>query len=260
MAAVERVYGGNREAIAYLEGDFLRNALDIWGLGFEGQRSELYVVRDEGEMVAHLSIYHAPEADYVNIGGTESEIGPLLTLIPGRAVVFLTLKAFEAAKGRLKPDSVVPNDMMIVRRGEERLFRPDLAVRLSEKDATGYAGFGSSFNSPPAPIEWAREGLADHPVFGVFDDGRLVSVASVTASLPDVGVIMGVETQRDFRRKGYGSAVVSAATREALRRSKSCVLWVASRNTEALGLYRRLGFRKIGEEMWLDFGTGLTPG
>jgi ribosomal protein S18 acetylase RimI-like enzyme len=259
MAAVERVYGDNREAIAYLEGDLLRNALDIWSLGFEGKRNELYVVRDQGRMVAHLSIYHAPEADYVNVGGRESEIGPLLSLIPSKAVVFLTLKAFEAAKGSLKPDSVVRNDMMLVRRGEEALIHPDLAVRLSEKDAAEYAGFGSSFNSPPAPIEWAREGLADHPVFGVFDDGRLASVASVTASLPDVGVIMGVETHRDFRRKGYGSAVVSAATREALRRSKSCALWVASRNVEAVALYYRLGFRKIDEEMWLDFGTGLTP-
>jgi ribosomal protein S18 acetylase RimI-like enzyme len=52
---------------------------------------------------------------------------------------------------------------------------------------------------------------------------------------------------------------MSAATQEALMRSKSCVLWVASKNTDALGLYRRLGFMKIGEEMWLDFGTGLTP-
>src|SRR5579862_9500162 len=121
MDAVERVYGDDLEAIRYLEGDLLRNALDIWGLGFEGQRNELYVVRDQGKIVAHLSIYHAPEADYVNVGGTESEIGPLLTLIPGRAVVFLTMKAFLAVEGRLKPDSVVLNDMMIVRRGEERL-------------------------------------------------------------------------------------------------------------------------------------------
>jgi len=255
----ERVYAEDSEAVAHLETDLNRNALDIWNLRFESHRYELYVNRDQGVIRAHLGIYHAPEADYVTIGGREEAIGPLLTLIPSRAVVLLPPGAFEAARGNMKPGNVYLNDLMLVRRGEEMLGHTDFAVRLTEKDAEEFAGFGSSFNAPPVPVEWARERISRDAIFGAFNQRKLVSVASATAFHPDVAVIMGVETRNEFRRKGYGSSVVSAATREALNRSKSCTLWVAARNAEALAIYRRLGFKKIGVELWVDIETGLTP-
>ena len=247
------------ETIAHLETDLNRNALDIWNLRFEGHRYELYVNRIQGAIGAHLGIYHAPEADYVTIGGRDEAIAPLLALIPSRAVVLLPPGALEVARGNMKPGNIYPNDLMLVRRGEESLGHPGLAVRLTEKDAEEFAAFGFSFNAPPVPVEWARERISRDAVFGAFDQGKLVSVASATGFHPDVAVIMGVETRNEFRRRGYGSSVVSAATREALNRSKSCTLWVASRNAEALAIYRRLGFKKVGEELWVDIGTGLTP-
>ncbi|MCL4518229.1 MAG: GNAT family N-acetyltransferase [Thaumarchaeota archaeon] len=70
---------------------------------------------------------------------------------------------------------------------------------------------------------------------------------------------MGVETRQEFRRRGYGSIVVSAAVREALKHSRCCSLFVRSDNEQALGLYWALGFKKIGEELWVDLGTGLIP-
>ena len=87
----------------------------------------------------------------------------------------------------------------------------------------------------------------------------LVSVASATAFHPEISVIIAVETRKEFRRRGYGSSVVSAAVREALDRSRSCALWVAARNAEAQAVYGQLGFKKVGEELWVDIGTGVTP-
>jgi predicted GNAT family acetyltransferase len=147
---------------------------------------------------------------------------------------------------------------MLVSRGEERLAGPRAAVELSEKDADGYAAF-SPPGSPQAPIDYALEQLERHPIFGAFDDGKLVAVASLSAFLPDMAVIMAVETQKESRRKGYGGAVVSAAVREALSRSKACSLWVASENMGAIPLYRKLGFKKLGEALWADIGTGQHP-
>jgi len=258
MAKVERVYADDQEAISYLESDFARNALEIWGLKFESDRFELYVLRNEGRIVAHLSNYHAPEADYVNIGGREVAILPLLTLVPRRAVVTLTVDAFEAAKGSIRADSVCRVDLMLVRRGEVRLADPRGAVELSEKHANKYASF-SPPGSPQAPIDYARDHLARHQTFGVFDDGTLVAVASLGALLPDMAVIMAVETLKESRRKGHGTAVVSATVREALNHSKACSLWVASENAEAVSLYRKLGFKKVGDVLWADIGTGQHP-
>jgi ribosomal protein S18 acetylase RimI-like enzyme len=258
MERVERVHADDQEAVSYLEYDLARNALEIWGLKFESDRFELYVLRDEGRTVAHLSNYHAPEADYVNIGGRATAILSLLPLVPRMAVVTFATEAFEAAKGSIRPDSLYRVDLMLVRRGEERLAGPRAAVELSEKHADDYTAF-SPPGSPQAPIDYAREQLARHPTFGVFEDGRLVAVASLGAFLPDMAVIMAVETLKESRRKGHGSAVVSAAVREALNRSKACSLWVASENAEAVSLYLKLGFKKVGEVLWADVGTGQHP-
>jgi ribosomal protein S18 acetylase RimI-like enzyme len=259
LAAFERVYADDGDVIAYLESDINRCAIDIWNLRFESNHHEFYVARDRGTIRAHLGIFHAPEADYVTLGGHDEGVGRLLTLIPDRAVVLVPPAAFEAARPRMKPGIVYSSDLMLVRRGEETVGPPGTAVRLTEKDAEEYAGFGASFNAPPVPVEWARERISRDAVFGVFEQGKLASIASAMAFHPEVAVIMGVETRKEFRRRGYGRSVVSAAVREALDRSKSCTLWVASRNSEAQPMYRSLGFRKVGEELWVDIGTGVTP-
>lgn len=257
-AGVERVYSDDQEATAYLESDIARNALEIWELKFESDRFELYAVRDEGRTVAHLSNYHAPEADYVIVGGRATAILPLLSLVPPKAVVILAADAFEAAKGSIRPGLVYRVDLMMVRRDEERLVEPRAAVWLSEKHTEEYAAF-SPPGIPQAPVDYARDYLARHPTLGVLDDGKLVAVASLGAFLPSMAVIMAVETLKASRRKGHGSAVVSAAVREALSRSEACSLWVAGENAGAISLYRKLGFNKVGEALWADLGTGQHP-
>ena len=245
--------------IAYLESDLYRTAMDIWNLRFESHHHEFYVVRDRGAIKAHLGIFHTPEADYVTLGGHDEAVGPLLTLIPGRAVVLVgPPAAFEAARPRMKPGIVYPNDL-IMRRGEETLGHPGSAVRLTEKDAEEYAGFGaSSTRASGAGGVGGRERISRDAIFGVFDQGKLVSVASAMAFHPEVAVHRWVWTQQ-VRRRGYGRSVVSAAVREALDRSRSCTLWVAFGNAEAQPMYRGLGFRKVGEELFIDIGTGVTP-
>ena len=148
---------------------------------------------------------------------------------------------------------------MVVERGEERLRNPELATRLSRESDIEYSNFGSSFNLPALPIEWIRKRIDEDTIFGAFADGKLASVASLVAWLPQMAVIMGVETKPEFRRRGLGAVAVSAAVREALTLSQSCSLFVRSDNAAALSLYREIGFKKVAEELWIDIGTGLIP-
>lgn len=256
---VERARRNEADVVAYLERNIVRNALDIWNLGQEDSRYELHVCRVGLEVKAHLSIYNSPEANYVALGGDEKAAGALLHLIPSKAVLTVPpgLRGLVASKVRC--DAIYPNDFMIVRRGEEKPKSPELATRLSHKHDLEYSSFGSSFNVPSMPLEWIRERLDDDIIFGAFSDGRLVSVASLVAWLPQVAVIMGVETKPEFRRRSFGSIVVSAVVQEGLKHSQSCSLFVRSDNDEAIGLYRTLGFQKFGEDFWVDIGTGLVP-
>lgn len=256
---IELAQSDNVSVISYLEKDAIRNALNIWYLQRGEKGFELRVCRIGDEVKAHLSIYDTPEAVYIDLGGESSAARSLLHLVPSKAVLITTDELRDVVTRELKFDKIYSNDIMVVRRGEEKLKSPDSATRLSRKHDVEYSTFGSSFNVPAVPIEWIRERLDNDIIYGAFADSTLASVASLVAWLPEVAVIMGVETRPEFRRRGFGSIAVSSAVREALKLSQCCSLFVRSDNEQAIGLYRALGFRKIGEELWVDIGTGMIP-
>lgn len=256
---VERVAKGDRDVIDYLEKDIIRNALDIWGLAHESERYQLLVCRHGKDIKAHLSTYNTPEAIYMNLGGEELAAEALVSFVPTKAVVTTTNELSDLVNRQLKFDAIYPNDFMVVNRGEETLRSPEKASQLSREFENEYTTFGASFNVPQVPIEWIRESLDKNFIFGAFENGKLASVASLVAWLPQTAVIMGVETKPEFRRKGLASIAVSATVQEGLRRSQSCSLFVRSDNEQAIDLYRLLGFKKRGDEIWIDIGTGLIP-
>jgi ribosomal protein S18 acetylase RimI-like enzyme len=256
---VERASRDDSDAISYLETQLVRNALDIWNLSHEASEYVLYIGRIANRPLAHLGVYSTPEANYVDLGGIEEAAEPLLGLIPSKAVLTVTPELGSLVRRKLRVDAVYSNDIMVAKRGGERLHHPEMAQRISRDFASEYSNFGSSFNAPRVPIDWIYKRLDEDMVFGVFLENKLVSVASLVAWLPQVAMILGVETKKAFRRRGFGASVVSAALQEALSRSETCGLFVRSDNAEAIGLYQELGFAKAGEELWIDIGTGMVP-
>ncbi len=257
---VERIRRPTDDVINYLQANLPANALDLWNLQHELNNLEVFVSRDQGRITGHLGIFHTPEADYASLSSDAPEVARLLLDgIPKSCVLILEPPLYKVIKDELRSHVVYPNDRMAVDRGQETITNSDLAVRLSVEDAPEYIRFGTSFNAPQIPLEWAQERLQRDLVFGVFSDDSLASVASVVARLPRMAVILGVETLQEFRGKGYATVVTSAATREALKHSESCSLFVRSDNSKAIHIYRKLGFTKVGEDLWLDVGTGLVP-
>lgn len=256
---VERVTAHDEGATAYLERDLVRNALDVWNLKNGIARYTLHACKDGGRIIAHLGLYKGEDAEYASLGGSEEAVKNLLDLVPSKAVITVPPALGEVVVSRTKPDKVYPNDIMAVERGSERLGDIQHVRRLTVRDAARYSEFGSSFNVPKVNLRRIRESLKERVVFGAFSDDSLVSIASLVAWLPRVSVVMGVETKDRFRRRGFGTSVVSDSIKEGMARSGSCTLFVRSDNHEAIRLYRRLGFRKIGDELWIDRGTGIVP-
>jgi GNAT superfamily N-acetyltransferase len=250
------------DVISYLKADIVRNALDLWNFERQDRRHKLYICVSDDGIKGHLGIYDTPEASYASLGGEPRAAEELLHLVPRKNAVLTTTSELGAIVMRsMNCDAVYPNDFMLINRGEEKLRNPEKATKLSSKHALEYSSFGSSFNVPPSlPIDWINECLERDMVYGIFaDNGRLASVASLTAWLAQVSVIMGVETKPEFRHKGFGAICVSAAVQEGLKRSNSCTLFVRSDNEIAIGLYKALGFKKVGDELWIDIGSGLIP-
>lgn len=97
------------------------------------------------------------------------------------------------------------------------------------------------------------------PLYGVFANNELVACAGAFVQLPQVWIIGGVYTSLPQRNQGYATLVTSAITSEALSNAETAVLFVRSDNYPAIKVYEKIGYKKIGENIWVDVGTGLKP-
>ena len=99
--------------------------------------------------------------------------------------------------------------------------------------------------------EWMRWFVEiDHPiVFGLFVEGKLASVASHFLFEEERVAAAGVLTHPEYRQRGCGAAVVSAAVAWALARDWIVEWSTWTENAGSWGLARTLGFRRFSTEM-----------
>ena len=139
---VERVTQATEDVVSYLETDLLRNAFDIWNLRFDRERQELYVCRDGTSIKAHLSLFRAPEANYISIGALDREaITPLADYLPERGVVLMVPAAFELIRSKIHSTAVYPNDVMVIKR--EKRVSQGLTWRFGSRPVTPLTTLGS---------------------------------------------------------------------------------------------------------------------
>ncbi|MDI6847661.1 MAG: GNAT family N-acetyltransferase [Candidatus Bathyarchaeia archaeon] len=132
--------------------------------------------------------------------------------------------------------------------------------RLCTEDASKLAMLLSSREERPRGtvkkyIEW----ISKMPLYGVFVNGELVSYAGSFIQLPQVWMIGGVYTHSNHRNKGYATLATSAVTEEALKHAETAALFVRSDNYPAVRVYEKIGYKKTGEKLWVDVGTGIKP-
>ena len=117
---------------------------------------------------------------------------------------------------------------------------PTVKLDLSHLDALRQLyrlGGGDAF----APYQ-----LRDGVYYGVEADGQLVSVAGTHLVSPTFGVaaVGNIFTHPDHRRRGYATACTSRVVEDLLAQGLDVVLNVNRENIEAIGVYKKLGFRR----------------
>jgi predicted GNAT family acetyltransferase len=78
------------------------------------------------------------------------------------------------------------------------------------------------------------------------EDDRLIFKADIISETPEVIYLEGVWVNPAERGKGYGLRCVSQLGRELLERTGSLSMLVNERNSKALSLYRRAGYKLRG--------------
>lgn len=77
--------------------------------------------------------------------------------------------------------------------------------------------------------------------------GRLVFKADLVSETPEVSYLEGVYVRPEDRGKGYGLRCLSQLSRNLLARTEAVCLLVNSENPAAAALYRRAGYRHVGD-------------
>jgi ribosomal protein S18 acetylase RimI-like enzyme len=160
---------------------------------------------------------------------------------PGETVVLFTID-----------DPVVPNRFDVVQR---RLLDQMIGPANGEPAAgTPIAPLGAGdIDDIMALIELAKPGpfrprtLELGPYLGVRMDGRLAAMSGERLHPTGYVEISAVCAHPDFRGRGYPKDLIRTLSRAILDRGETPMLHVASENTAASGLYRKLGFVKRTE-------------
>lgn len=89
----------------------------------------------------------------------------------------------------------------------------------------------------------------------LWEDESGAPVSMAYASVPAAGVtrVAGVWTPPDQRGHGYASAVVAALSAERMDHGETCMLYTDLANPTSNGIYRALGYRRVGDSITLAF-------
>ena len=222
--------------------DVANNAFTLWDLRKERKNTDFYVAWD-GEIKGYMLIYRGGMIASVIVRGAEDAVEELLSYFhEEKAIVHMPYSLLHLWRGK---NEVYKVDVM---EAKPKFYFLDEEV-IEIKDASLLSKL---FQNPEYLVKKAI-------TYGIIRDGYAVSTASALAYLPEIWVLGAVITKREYRGLGYATRVVGHFMSIASRKTKKVVLWVRSDNEIAINLYKKYGFKKIGEDAWINVGVNVVP-
>jgi hypothetical protein len=133
--------------------------------------------------------------------------------------------------------------------GAMRLAEPDDRSRLVEWVEAFVRETGVVAQNAQAAVD-LRMGRGQ---FWVWDDGGVVSMASVSDAAAGVVRVQHVYTPVERRGAGYASACVAGMSRVMCERGLGCVLYTDLANPTSNSIYRAIGYTAISEILGYSF-------
>jgi RimJ/RimL family protein N-acetyltransferase len=263
MFKVEKIDEGNRQRLVdYVKSDIIKHVFAFYDVQYDPEHTTIYMASKKDRITGYILMYSATDVPSVILECEEDAAETLIAHAPENTFIMHTSPDHLPVVKRRFPNAkdYVENWMLIKKLGAS--FRSSRLVKrlVTEKDAAMLARLLLERKDRPQRtlkkyIEWVTK----MPIYGVFNRGKLVSYAGSFIQLPQVWMIGGVYTDPEHRNKGYAFLATSAITKEALRHSEAAALFVRSDNYPALRVYEKVGYRNIGDKLWIDVGTGLRP-
>jgi RimJ/RimL family protein N-acetyltransferase len=263
MLKIEKVDQTNKQQIIeWLKSDIIRHFFAYYDIQYDQEHTAMHVIFDGDKPQGYILTYSTTEYPSIVLESQANTAEKLLNYTPENHFILHTIPKLSSIVRKRFPDSrQYIENWMLVRKGEAHFTKSKLVRKLSsENDAAQLASLLTSRRDrPQAKVQRYIDWISKLSTYGVFIDDKLISCASSYLKLPQIWLIGGVYTDPEHRDRGYATLVTSTITKEALENAESSALFVRSDNHPAIRAYEKIGYRKIGEKLWVDVGTGLKP-
>jgi ribosomal protein S18 acetylase RimI-like enzyme len=263
MLRIEKVNENNKQrVIDSLQLDIIRHVFAFYDIQHEPEHTKMYAAFENRSLKGYVLTYTALDFPSVILECESNIAEKLIDHAPeNRLIMHAPPNLLPIVKRKFPCAKCYVEDWMLVKKGEAYFFTSQLVRRLfTEDDASKLAVLLSlQKNRPRGKQEKYVDLIGRQPIYGVFANGKLVSYAGSFIQLPQVWMIGGVYTHPKHRSKGYATLATSAVTEEALKNAEAAALFVRSDNYSAIKVYKKIGYKKIGEKLWIDAGTGMRP-
>ena len=263
MLKIEKINKDNKQrVIASIRSDVIRHVFAFYDIQHEPEKTIMHAAFENNKLRGYILTYTASDFLSVDIESEKDIVEKLIVYAPENHFIIHTTPNLLSIIERKFPDAKsYIEKWMLVKKGEANLFKSANVRRLStEDDASKFHLLLSTRKErPTGTVSRFMEMITRMPVYGVFIDDELVSYAGSFIQLPQVWMIGGVYTNPSYRGRGYATIATSAVTEEALKNAEAAALFVRSDNYPAIKAYEKIGYKKIGEKLWVDVDTGLMP-
>jgi RimJ/RimL family protein N-acetyltransferase len=263
MIEIETINRENTERfIACIRPEVIRHIFAFYDIQFDPKHTTINAAFENDHLLGYVLLYTATDVPSVILEGDREIAGKLIQYAPkNNFIVHTTPDLLSAVKSRFPRAKDYLENWMLTGKDTADLQTSNLVRRLSsEEDAAAFAKLVLNRDDrPKRNLKRYFEWIIKMPIYGVFIENELVSYAGSFIQLPQVWMIGGVFTTPNQRNKGYASLATSAITMEALRKAEKAALFVRSDNFSAIRVYEKIGYRKMGERLWVDVGAGMKP-
>jgi len=262
MLEVKKVDESIKQSIIdSLRANVIRHVFAFYDIQYEPEHTTMYAAFENKHLKGYVLIYTALDFPSVVLECENDITEKLIEYAPeNHFIMHAPPNVLPIIEDKFPKAKHYVEDWMLVKKGQANLFGSEHVYRLcSEDDASRLAILLSSREDRPKRTKIYMDWISKMPIYGVSVNSELVSYAGSFLQLPQVWMIGGVYTHPSYRNKGYATLATSAVTEEAFRQAETAALFVRSDNYSAIRVYEKIGYKKIGEKLWVDVGTGHKP-
>jgi predicted GNAT family acetyltransferase len=263
MPKIEKVNEDNKQkVIDSLRSDVIKHVFAFYDIQYEPEQTTMYTTFENGEIKEYILIYTALDFPSIILECEKEMTEKLMKYAPeNHFIMHTSSNNLSSIMAKFPEAKHYVENWMLVKKGQANFFKSTPACRLrTEDDASKLAILLSTREERPRrTVSRYMNMISNMPIYGIYVNGQLVSYAGSFIQLLQVWMIGGVYTHPDHRSRGYATLATSAVTEEALKNAEAAALFVRSDNYPAIKAYEKIGYKKIGEKLWVDVGTGLKP-